>query len=197
MTLPLTMPAHRAYPAVSFAQLQRELADEARRRRETYPGMIAKGRMTPEEADYQHQVLAAIAADLEGVIAFPSSRPETGGMETPQGSNISPVDPLPTLSWAEKRNALTRELTYRARLYPVWIAKGTLTEAEAAHRTACLEAMLALYNEGLAWRSSTGHRTHFGTDPASPEIRQAREEWAETQAALAGQAQTAQKELSL
>lgn len=48
-----------------------------------------------------------------------------------------------------RRNGLIRELELRARHYPQWIRKGRLTQADATSQTQRLQAMLALYDEGL------------------------------------------------
>lgn len=172
--LPSTMPAHRDHPAVSFAAIAAELADETRRRARVYPGMIAKARLGQAEADRLQALIAAIAADLEWARQYPA------------GVSGAELHDRPAFTWAEKRAELARELALRARHYPRWIAEGSLTQAEADHRTACLQAMLALYNDGLAWRATPG---------STPE--QARAEWRTTQAALDAEAAASQQELAL
>ena len=114
MTLPLDHPAH-FHHAPSFAALRAELVREAEARRRTYPGQIDKGRMTAQDAAWQHGVLAAIVQDLAAVIAV-----------------AVPALPPSPYSWADKRSALTRELDQRRRFYPGWIAKGRLDEGQAA-----------------------------------------------------------------
>lgn len=178
--LPLTMPAHFAHPAVSFAGLRAELAREAAARRRTYPDWIAKGRMTAAEAEHQHQVLAAITADLEWSRAVPAVR-------VPY--HAAPPEPVEgrRFTWPEKRTALKRELAQRARLYPDWIAKGRFTAAQGAAQIAALTAMLSMYDDGLAWTPSPAD--------AGPDER--RRQWAEIAAALAAQRGETQQELMM
>ena len=78
------------------------------------------------------------------------------------------------ISWADKRHALQRELDYRRRFYPGWIAKGRFDQAQGDRQIAALAAMLSMYDEGLAWAPSPPDVT--------PEER--RRQWAETAAAL-------------
>ena len=158
MTLPLDHPAH-FHHAPSFAALRAELVREAEARRRTYPGQIDKGRMTAQDAAWQHGVLAAIVQDLAAVIAV-----------------AVPALPPSPYSWADKRSALTRELDQRRRFYPGWIAKGRLDEGQAASQIAALVAMLALYNDGLRWLPAPGSTAEQRAD-----------QWRETMAALAQQ----------
>lgn len=159
MTLPRDLPAHFHHPAVTFAALRAELTREAEARRRTYPGQIDKGRMTAQDAAWQHGVLAAIAQDLEAVIALQV-----------------PALPSCPYSWADKRSALTRELDQRRRFYPGWIAKGRMDQDQASRQIAALAAMLALYNDGLRWLPAPG---------STAEQRAA--QWRETMEALAQQ----------
>lgn len=168
MTLPLTMPAH-FHHAPTFAQVRAELARELQARRRLYPDRIAKGRMDPQEADFQQAIIAAIAQDLDAVIAV-----------------AVPQLPRRAFTWAQKRQALLRELEYRARFYPEWIAKGRLTRDQADHQSACLAAMLALYDDGLTWEP---------TPPDCP-AEQRRQQWRDLSAQLAP-VSTHQKELAL
>ena len=191
MTLPLDMPAH-FHHAPSFAQVRAELAREIDQRRRFYPDRVAKGRLSQAQADHQIAVFAAIAQDLEAVIAIrvPQllAKPVTGGMEghSAAGPNISTGTPLTTLSWSEKRNALNRELDYRRRFYPDWIAKGRLAQGAAQHQLACLASCLALYDDGLTWQPN----------PAHAEPVEARQQWRDLAATLTAQAEPA-KELAL
>ena len=166
MTLPLDMPAH-LHHAPSFAAVQAELAREAAARARTYPGQIAKGRMTQQQAEWQQGVIAAIQQDLAAVIAV-----------------AVPQLPERAYSWTDKRAALLRELDQRARFYPGWIDKGRLAQADADRQTAALTAMLALYDDGLTWQPAPGSTTE-----------QARQQWRAISAELAPT--TPQKELAL
>lgn len=183
MTLPLSLCAHRAFPQVTYAQLRAELQREAEARRRTYPQLVAKGRMTEAEAAHQHAILAAIAQDLEAVIALTPAHPE-------------PVEG-PSFSWFDKRACLQRELAQRARFYPGWIAKGNMTAPAGAHQVDCLKAMLAIYGEGWGWRAANGFPPAWGEESPTPEQAEARAEWAEISAALAAQNEQQQETLAL
>ena len=194
MTLPLDMPAH-FHHAPSFAQVRAELARELDQRRRFTPDRVAKGRLSQDQADHQIAVFAAIAQDLEAVIAIRVPQLVTGGPlsgradwegHSAAGPNISTGTPLTTLSWSEKRNALNRELDYRRRFYPDWIAKGRLAQGAAQHQLACLASCLALYDDGLTWQPN----------PAHAEPVEARQQWRDLAATLTAQAEPA-KELAL
>ena len=170
LSLSKDMPAHRAFPNVTYSQLRAELQREADYRRRTYPQMIAKGNMTQAEADWQQAIIAAIAQDLEAVIA-----------RADHGTRLHPF------TWHEKRAALTRELAQRARLYPGWIAKGNMTAEAGHHQRDCLAAMLAIYGEGWGWRAANGVPPGFGEVDPTPQQIASQAEWHETSIALAAQ----------
>lgn len=132
---------------IPLAAIAAELAREAAARRRTYPALIDKGRLTTRDAEFEHAALAALAADVALMMAPPAPCPALGGL---------PFAPLPSeathgQSWQARRDALHRELDRRARLYPGWIDTGRITAADAAHQTACLEALLTIYDEGWGW----------------------------------------------
>lgn len=132
---------------IPLAAIAAELAREAAARRRTYPALIDKGRLTTRDAEFEHAALAALAADVALMMAPPAPCPALGGL---------PLIPLPSeathgQSWQARRDALHRELDRRARLYPGWIDTGRITAADAAHQTACLEALLTIYDEGWGW----------------------------------------------
>lgn len=189
MTLPPDMPAH-FHHAPTFAQVRAELARELQQRRRLYPDRVAKGRMSAPEAERQIALIAAIAADLDAVIAVavPQRMAELNGARRHGAgtANISTGTPAATFSWSQKRNALLRELDYRTRFYPEWIAKGRLLEADAARQCAALRAMLALYDDGLTWQP----------DPPDCPADNRRQQW-RTLAAQLAPASTQQKELAL
>lgn len=163
LTLPLTMPAH-FHHAPSFADVRAELAREAAARASFYPTYVAKFRMTQADADHQLAILAAIAADLEAVIAIRTP----DHMRSPQ-----------PFTWSQKRDALLRELDQRNRFYPDWIAKGRFDQAEGNRRIAALAAMLALYDDGLTWQP----------DPPGCDAETRRAQWRTVAAALAPETQ--------
>ncbi|WP_310532545.1 hypothetical protein [Novosphingobium sp.] len=132
------------YPDVTWAAIAAELEREIHFRERTYDREITKGRMDPEAAKYQ---LAIARAWREDCHRFEQAHaPIAKGLPMQNPLQIPAVHGL---DWQARRAGVQRELTYRARLYPVWIDKGNLTTADAARRTRALEAMLALYDEGL------------------------------------------------
>lgn len=52
-----------------------------------------------------------------------------------------------TFTAAEKRAAAERELKFRRRVYPRWIAAGKMTQKEADRQIALMEAIAADYAE--------------------------------------------------
>jgi len=138
------IPMPSRFPGVTFAAIAAELTRELGQRPAAYDRMIAKGSMTRAEADWQ---IAVAQAWREDCIRFAQAH-------APIEQGLPMLNPLGLeashqIAWSDRRAALQRELAYRARLYPGWIAKGNLLASDATHRTVCLEAMLALYEDGL------------------------------------------------
>ena len=57
---------------------------------------------------------------------------------------------VPPISDVDKRAALARELAFRRRCYPKWVAEGRMTRAQMRHRIAVIEAILDDYRIGGA-----------------------------------------------
>lgn len=138
------------FPGVTFAIAAAELAREGDARRRVDENKIATGRMSQGEADERQRILAAIAADLERIRAFWPRLPHQG--EGPEPQHV--------YTWRDRDRTLLLELDQRRRFYPEWTAAGRLAQADADRRVKILEAIHALYEEGLDW-------------PADPEIRAA------------------------
>ncbi len=168
------------FRGVTHAMIRAELAREGQQRARTFPDLVSKGNMTPAEADHEQHIIAAIAADLEQVIARQPAWSESHGF-----------------TWHQRVRALRRELDLRARLYPGWIAKGRMTEAEAARQIAALAAMLAIYEGGRDWRARDGTEPAFWKDDPTPAERAARAEWIEVLADIEARRAGQQKEMSL
>jgi hypothetical protein len=155
------MTPHLAFPAITFAHLEAELRRELEARAGFYPGRVSKGNMLQAEADRE---LAAAAAWLEDVARIrdlwtaPAASPLR--LSSPPGSSsrqaIAEQGAGGALSWRDRRSSLLREMGLRRRVYPEWVASGRLLEHQAAHRLACLECLLALYEDGWDWRGSDG-----------------------------------------
>lgn len=149
----MTLQPHpNRHPGITYADVQAELARELSHREATYPGMVAKGSMTRGDAHRQVELFRAIAADavrFEGAARIRYSRP------TPA--------PGHGFTWHERREALQRELAMRDRIYPAWVAKGSLTRATAALQCQRLQAMLDLYEDGLDY--PRGPIDHPGAGP--------------------------------
>lgn len=142
------------YPDVTWAALAAELERELHFRESTYDRAVAKGNMHPDEAQHQLAIARAWREDLHRLeTALAPLRPNPAHPELVEGPMQHPRD-IPTLhglDWQTRRAGVQRELTYRARLYPVWIGKGNLTQDDAQRRTRALEAMLDLYEGGFDW----------------------------------------------
>lgn len=149
------------FPGIAWSDLAAELRREHDARAALYPGLIAKGRMTEAEGARGRAVMLAMASDLPRM----ESRWEQPG--TPPDHDFT---------WTERRNALLRELAYRARHYPLWISDGKLNQVDADRRVARLEALLQIYEGGFDWRPSNGLPPRQWNG-AGAEARQARAEW--------------------
>ena len=57
---------------------------------------------------------------------------------------------VPPISDVDKRAALARELAFRRRCYPKWVAEGRMTRAQMRHQIAVIEAILDDYRLGGA-----------------------------------------------
>lgn len=137
---------HLGFPAITYAHLAAECARELAARRRFYPGRVDKGNMTEPEATRELALAAAWAEDVARIRACRA--------EPPWPSPAAP--PEHGLAWNLRRAGLLRELELRARIYPREVAGGKLLEAEAARRTACLECLLMLYEDGWDWTASDG-----------------------------------------
>lgn len=119
------------------AELERELENRGR----VFPDRVGKGRMTEQEADYQLEIWREILDNVAQGLGAPSWWLD--GHRFP---------------WLDKVKALNRELDYRRRLFPDWIAKGRLDQASADRRVELVEMVRDLY-----WRHMFGW-----TAPAGP-----------------------------
>lgn len=105
------------------AELERELENRGR----VFPDRVGKGRMTEQEADYQLAIWREI---LDNVAQGLGASWHVDGLRFP---------------WLDKVKALNRELDYRQRLFPDWIAKGRLDQATADRRVELIEMVRDLY----------------------------------------------------
>lgn len=174
------------------AAIAAEIAREAQARRAAYPGMIARLKMTEQQAVAEIALCAAWAADV--------ARWGDWLAQVPPRAPIAPVARQNGFSWADRRQGLARELDRRARLYPRWIAAGQLDQADADHRTACLATLAAVYDEGLDWHDSFGTRPPFGRrfareqEHTPAEVEAIRQWWHHVHATLAARYGTPQQE---
>lgn len=177
------MNLHPLYPAITAQAVLAECTRELAQRRNFYPGRVAEGRMSQEEADHQLALAAAWQQDAQRIAA----------------SDYTPLALAPAthgMTWAARREGLRRELALRARVYPGRVTEMRMTQAEADHRRDCLAALAARYDDGFDWIASGGHRPRFGLVDAPPEILAARREWQDHSAAVeAARAPLQQKEL--
>lgn len=151
------------HPEIRFADALAELRREIEARRRTYPDWIARGRMNQAEADYQLALFEAIAADVERYARFVATR--------------QLAERTHEYTWYQRREALRREADYRGRIYPRWIDEGRLEQAEADRRTAALDAIADLYDDGFDWHARNGRRIFLGHEATTPAEREAQAEW--------------------
>lgn len=147
------MIAHLAFPAITLAAIAAEAEIELDQRRGFYPGRVSKGNMLQEAADRELALCAAWAEDVARISAAWSA-------------GAAPRAPQHSFTWHDRREALLRELDLRARFYPDWVAGGRLLADQAAHRTQCLQALLAIYEDGWDWACS-GCAAQPKADPCS------------------------------
>jgi hypothetical protein len=158
----MTQPHPHLYPTVTYADIAAELVREAAARARAYPDRVKKGAMTQQDADYQLALAAALRADCTRFAqAQPAGAPMVNPLTLPIGHS---------LTWAERRAGLQRELALRARFYPQWIAKGSLTQANATRQTDRLAALLACFEDGFDWQPTQGTR-RAGLFPATADER--------------------------
>lgn len=156
--------AHRLFPAITLTHIAVELAREAAARASLYPRRVESLRMTQAEADFQITVCHAWQGDVARLIA---------SWFTPH-----PLAPAShTVSWAERRSALDREIDLRRRFYPQWIETARLTSAAAVHQIDCLMALAAIYDDGFDWVASNGSGPCFAEIIATKAMIAARREW--------------------
>lgn len=163
MTDSVTPDLSTRHPGVRFADALAELRREVEARRRTYPDWITRGRMTQPEADHQLALFQAIAADVERYARFVSTR------------DLAP--PSHAFTWHQRREALRRETDLRARIFPEWIAKGRLDQAEADRRSTILAAIVDLFDDGFDWHARNGLRIIFDATPATAPEAEAQGEW--------------------
>jgi hypothetical protein len=105
-------------------------------------GLVAKGRIKQQEADWRELVIADIRDDLlfhfaplqDGEIFDANARGE------------------PAVPWADKVRWIDRELDVRRREYPELVAKGRMTDDEARRRGNAIAELRRLYwNRMFMW----------------------------------------------
>jgi hypothetical protein len=104
--------------------------------RATDQALVAKGRLNQREADWRSGVVADIRADLLHAFA-PLADNE---IREPNDSRVA---------WHDKVRWISRELEARRELYPNLVAKGRITEADAARRIGAIAALHRLYWERM------------------------------------------------
>lgn len=151
------------YPEVRVPDALDELRRERAARRRTYPQQVQLGKMTQPEADHQIALVEALIDDVTRWARFLTSR------------QIAPQSHQ--LTWHQRRAAIARELEYRARVYPQWIALGKLEPAEAEKATRRLSAIADLFDDGFDWHARNGLRILFNATPATSAETEAQTEW--------------------
>ena len=140
-TIHLEIEPSAHHPGVTYAAIRAELQREADARARLYPKRVESGRLTQADAERERALIAAMLADVTRMASY--APPDATGITWR-------LDPGAEhdFTWKQRRFALHRELDMRARLYPQWIAEGRLAQPDANRRTAALECLLELYDEG-------------------------------------------------
>ncbi len=148
------------FPAITFAAIAAELARELALRGPFYQRQVERCRMTRHQANTGLDVVAAWQEDC--------ARMQAAFAPLAQGRPAAlPPPPRHTLTWRSRHAALLAELAQRAEIYPREIERRRLTPADAAHRTACLQALLAFYDDGLDWPADPATRAALHTEIAA------------------------------
>ncbi|WP_226019741.1 hypothetical protein [Novosphingobium sp. FKTRR1] len=177
---------------IALPEIAAEIAREAAARRATYPAMIARLKMTEQQAAAEYALCAAWSSDLARYADWMN--------RAAPRAPIVPVARQHGFIWADRRHGITRELDRRARLYPRWIAAGQLDQAEADQRTARLSALADIYDDGFDWHDSFGTRPPFGRrfarddDHTPAEAEAIRQWWTHVHATLSARYGTSQQE---
>lgn len=104
-------------PDAFWPALRIELVDELKRRRDSYPRLVTKGRMDRATADRELRVWRAIAASVSAI--------DAGGA---------------TATWSDMVHCLRREIALRRKMYPLWVEERGLSADEAARKLELVEA---------------------------------------------------------
>lgn len=162
---------------LSLAIIAEELEREHASRQRTYPGRVDSARMTQDEATRQLALCQAWRADVARLDAYHRGAPARW-QRAMAGAAYDPPPPAEHgFTWRDRVDGLRRELALRARFYPGWVAEARMTQQQADHRTACLEALLRLYEDGFDWRATSGSGPAFAEVRPNAAQAQARREW--------------------
>jgi hypothetical protein len=129
-------PGHPGVYAFDDRDMLAELDRELDARRRTYPGRIAKGGMTPAEAEREIAVMADLREDLAAVLAWRLAGPN-GCLPLPRANA--------RFGHEDKLHVLRREIHMRRTFYPQWVGKGRLSANAARAQLHRLEAVQARY----------------------------------------------------
>jgi hypothetical protein len=120
---------------IALANLHTSVRDEIDRRRDSYPKMVKQRRMTELECAAEIDLFRAIATELAFALDVAAGRQ----------SDFQAARPKTPFTWAQKLNAIRREICIRRNTFPAKVEKGRLTPAEAASSLAHIEALHAWY----------------------------------------------------
>ena len=120
--------------------MKAEAGIEMDRRRDTYPKLVAKGRLSRVDADRELRVWCAIAEDWGAAQRSPG---------------------FPIATWTEMAHCLRREIALRRKFYPGWVEAGRIDAAEAEARLLLVETWHDLlwhcnHPEAVAARAAVG-----------------------------------------
>ncbi len=124
-----------------------EIEREMHHRRSAYPRHVAKGQKSPEEAEHEIDLMAAIHADLATLLLLDRwylSRSVDHARELDEAQRRA-ADRIAPCGWSALVACLRREIDLRRRYYPRWIAAGSLQADDARRQLERIEAAHFLY----------------------------------------------------
>lgn len=138
-----------------------EIARELHLRRDTYPGRVAHGKLSPAMADWRIDVMAAIHADLNSDLHL--TPPD---LRYWQGLSAAADERLNRFTWAEIVTELQREISLRRRYYPQLVKDGQRPPVMLRHQLERIEAAHYYYwvQARRWWPAELDHKRYRGGD---------------------------------
>lgn len=167
---------------IELPQIRAEIERELKQRKSFYPDQVIALKMDQASADHQIACAAAWLEDLDRIAAFEAAAAAAWEAFKQDPSDKTVITTMPPaqhkVSWKDRRAALERELRLRRHHYAKRVESLQMTQDQADHRIACLQALADRYDDGFDWIASNGARPRFAvTHPVADDVTQARREW--------------------